>query len=171
MPSGLSVSVNISPRSLGSPSLIDAVDRALAGARLPPGCLTLEVAETTVDQEPTRAGAVLEGLERLGVRLCLDDFGTGSASLSALSRYPFDVVKLDRSTTRPAFADPKAARMLGAVLGVARAAELKAIAEGIETTHDLEAARGLGFDGAQGFVFAAPTPPDQLSAWLASRKR
>ncbi len=171
VPSGLSVSVNISPRSLGSPSLIDAVDRALAGARLPPGCLTLEVAETTVDQEPTRAGAVLEGLERLGVRLCLDDFGTGSASLSALSRYPFDVVKLDRSTTRPAFADPKAARMLGAVLGVARAAELKAIAEGIETTHDLEAARGLGFDGAQGFVFAAPTPPDQLSAWLASRKR
>ena len=171
VPSGLSVSVNISPRSLGSPSLIDAVDRALAGARLPPGCLTLEVAETTVDQEPTRAGAVLEGLERLGVKLCLDDFGTGSASLSALSRYPFDVVKLDRSTTRPAFADPKAARMLGAVLGVARAAELKAIAEGIETTHDLEAARGLGFDGAQGFVFAAPTSPDQLSAWLASRNR
>ena len=171
VPSGLSVSVNISPRSLGSPSLIDAVDRALAGARLPPGCLALEVAETTVDEEPARAGAVLEGLERLGVRLCLDDFGTGSASLSALSRYPFDVVKLDRSTTRPAFADSKAARMLGAVLGVARAAELKAIAEGIETTHDLEAARGLGFDGAQGFVFAAPTPPDQLSAWLASRKR
>ena len=171
VPSGLSVSVNISPRSLGSPSLIDAVDRALAGARLPPGCLALEVAETTVDEEPARAGAVLEGLERLGVRLCLDDFGTGSASLSALSRYPFDVVKLDRSTTRPAFADSKAARMLGAVLGVARAAELKAIAEGIETTHDLEAARGLGFEGAQGFVFAAPTPPDQLSAWLASRKR
>jgi diguanylate cyclase (GGDEF)-like protein len=171
VPSGLSVSVNISPRSLGSPSLIDAADRALAGARLPPGRLTLEVAETTVDEEPTRAGAVLEGLQRLGVRLCLDDFGTGSASLSALSRYPFDVVKLDRSTTRPAFADSKAARMLGAVLGVARAAELKAIAEGIETTHDLEAARRLGFDGAQGFVFAVPTPPDQLSAWFASRKR
>lgn len=171
VPSGLSISVNISPRSLGSPPLIDAVDRALAAARLPPGCLTLEVAETTVDEEPTRAGAVLEAFGRLGVRLCLDDFGTGSASLSALSRYPFDAVKLDRSTTRPAFADPKAARILGAVLGVARAAELKAIAEGIETTHDLEAVRGLGFDGAQGFVFAVPTPPDQLSAWLAARKR
>lgn len=171
VPSGLWVSVNISPRSLGSPSLTDAVDRALAGARLPPGCLSLEVSETTVDEEPTRAGAVLEGLERLGVRLCLDDFGTGCSSLTALSSYPFDVVKLDRSTTRPAFAGPKAARMLGAVLGVARAAELKAVAEGIETAHELEAARELGFDGGQGFVFAAPAPADELSAWLASRSR
>jgi diguanylate cyclase (GGDEF)-like protein len=171
VPRGLWVSVNISPRSLGSPSLTDAVDRALAGARLPPGCLSLEVAETTVDEEPTRAGAVLEGLKRLGVRLCLDDFGTGSSSLTALSRYPFDVVKLDRSTNRPAYAEPKAARMLRAMLGVAQAAELGVIAEGIETTPDLETARGLGFDGAQGFVFAAPVPADELSAWLGSRNR
>jgi len=171
VPGGVWVSVNVSPRSLGSPSLTDAVDRALAGARLPPGCLSLEFAETTVDEEPTRAGAVLEGLKRLGVRLCLDDFGTGSTSLSALSRYPFDVVKLDRATNRPAFAEPRAARILGAVLKVAQAAELGAIAEGLETTHDLDAARELGFDGGQGFGLAAPAPARELSAWLASRNR
>ncbi len=163
---GVWVSVNVSPRSLGSPSLIDAVDRALAGSRLPPACLSLEVTEATVDEEPVRAGAVLEGLERLGVRLCLDDFGTGSSSLSALSRFPFDVVKLDHSLTHAAAADPKAARVLGAVLGVARAAELKAVAEGIETVTRLEVARDLGCDGGQGFLLAAPAPADELDAWL-----
>ncbi len=169
-PSGLWMSVNVSPHSLGSPSLIDAVDRAIAVARLPPGCLSLEVAETTVDQEPTRTEAVLEAIKRLGVRLCLDDFGAGRSSLSALSRYPFDVVKLDRSITRSAATDPRAARILGAVLGVARAAELKTVAEGIETTSELEAVRALHCDGGQGFLLAGAAPAGEIGTWLASRK-
>jgi diguanylate cyclase (GGDEF)-like protein len=160
------VSVNVSSRSLGSPSLHDAVDRAIAGARLPPSCLSLEVTETSVDEEPVRAGAVLEGLERLGVRLCLDDFGTGYSSLSALSRYPFDVVKLDGSMTRAAATEPGATRMLDAVLGVARAADLKTVAEGIETEAQLDVVRELGCDGAQGFLLAVPAPADELRAWL-----
>jgi diguanylate cyclase (GGDEF)-like protein len=166
---GVCVSVNISSGSLGSPSLIDAVDRALAGARLPPAYLSLEVTEASVDEEPVRAGAVLEGLERLGVRLCLDDFGTGYSSLSALSRFPFDVVKLDDSVTRAAAADPKAARLLEAVIGVARAAKLRAVAEGIETTAQLEVVRDLECDGGQGFLLAAPAPADDVEAWLRAQ--
>ncbi len=168
-PDGLWMAVNVSPHSLGSPSLIDAVDRAIAVARLPPGCLSLEVAETTLDQEPVRTEAVLQAVKRLGVRLCLDDFGAGRSSLSALSRYPFDVVKLDRSMTRSAATDTRAARMLGAVLAVARSAELKAIAEGVETPSELEAVRELGCDGGQRFLFAAPAPAEEVAAWLASR--
>ena len=168
-PDGLWMSVNVFPHSLGSPLLIDAVDRAIAVARLPPGCLSLEVAETTVDQEPVRTEAVLETVKRLGVRICLDDFGAGRSSLSALSRYPFDVVKLDRSMTRSAATDPRAARLLGAVLGVARAAELKVVAEGVETPSELEAARALGCDGGQGFLFATPAPAEEAAAWLAAR--
>jgi len=163
------MSVNISSRSLGSPTLSDAVDRALAGARLPPSGLCLEVTEPTVDEEPVRAAAVLENLERLGVRLCLDDFGTGHSSLSALSRFPFDVVKLDGSVTLPALADPKARRVLAAVLEVARAAELVTIAEGIETGPQLELVRELGFDGGQGFLLTPPTPVDQFTAWLRAQ--
>ena len=165
------VSVNISSRSLGSPSLADAVDRALAAARLPPSCLCLEVTEATVDEEPVRAAAVLENLERLGVRLCLDDFGTGHSSLSALSGFPFDLVKLDGSATTRALSDAKARRVLPAVLAVARAADRATIAEGIETGPQLELARELDFDGGQGFLLAPPAPADELTAWLASRKR
>jgi diguanylate cyclase (GGDEF)-like protein len=165
------VSVNISPRSLGSPSLTDAVDRAIAGARLPPRCLSLEVTETSVDEEPVRAAAVLESLKRLGVRLCLDDFGTGYSSLSALSQYPFDLVKFDRALTESAAADAKAARMLGAILGVARAAECKAIAEGIETESQLEVVRDLGCEGGQGFLFASPAPAEQIATWFQAHAR
>jgi len=166
---GVWVSVNISPRSLGSPSLTDAVDRALAGARLPPSCLCLEVTEATVDDEPIRAAAVLDNLERLGVRLCLDDFGTGHSSIRALTRYPFDVVKLDGSVTAPALADGKARRVLAAVLSVARAAERGTIAEGIETAPELELARGLDFDGGQGFLVAPPAPADEFTEWLRAQ--
>jgi len=164
---GVWVSVNISARSLGSPSLTDAVDRALAGARLPPSCLCLEVTEATVDEEPVRAAAVLENLERLGVRLCLDDFGTGHSSLSALARLPFDVVKLDASVTAPA--DGKARRVLAAVLAVARAAERGTIAEGIETGAQLELARELDFDAGQGFLLAPPAPAEEFTDWLRAQ--
>ncbi|HEX4281686.1 MAG TPA: EAL domain-containing protein [Solirubrobacteraceae bacterium] len=166
---GVWVSVNISPRSLGSPSLADAVDRALVGARLPPSCLCLEVTETTVDEEPVRAAAVLENLKRLGVRLCLDNFGTGHASIGALSRFPFDVVKFDRAGITPALGDAKARQVLAAVLAVAHAAERDTIAKSIETRPELELARELGFDGGQGFLVAPPAPADALTGWLASR--
>ena len=129
------------------------------------------MAETSVDEEPVRAAAVLEGLKRLGVRLCLDDFGTGYSSLSALSQYPFDLVKLDRVLTASAAADAKAARMLGAILGVAGAAECMAIAEGIETASPLEVVRDLGCDGGQGFLFASPAPAEQTGTWLRARAR
>jgi EAL domain-containing protein (putative c-di-GMP-specific phosphodiesterase class I) len=79
------------------------------------------------------------------------------------------VVKLDHSLTHAAGTDPKGGRLLGAVLGVARAAELKAVAEGIETATQLEVVRDLGCDGGQGFLLAAPAPADELDAWLGAR--
>jgi diguanylate cyclase (GGDEF)-like protein len=166
---GVWVSVNVSPRSLGAPSLPDAVDRALAGARLPPNCLCIEVTEATIDDEPVRAAAVLENLERLGVRLCLDDFGTGRSSIGALSRFLFDVVKFDGSATAPALTDAKARRVLAATLAVARAADRGTIAEGIETGPRLELARELGCDAGQGFLLAPPAPADEFTAWLRAQ--
>jgi diguanylate cyclase (GGDEF)-like protein len=166
----LSTSVNLSPRALTSPLLIDAVGHAIAAAGLPAHCLCLEVTETTVDRDPTRMAAILAELKRLGVMLALDDFGTGYSSLSALSDYGFDVVKIDRFLVESASADPAAARMLGAVLGVVHAAGLRAVAEGIETAAQLEAVRALGCDAAQGYLFAEPGTAEEVGMWLASRK-
>jgi EAL domain-containing protein (putative c-di-GMP-specific phosphodiesterase class I) len=167
---GLPVSVNISSRSLSSPAFTDTIERTIAAARMPPACLSLEVTETSVDRDPARTANVLADLDRLGVRLVLDDFGTGRSSLGTLSSSPFDVVKIDRGATASAAADPGTARILGAVLGVARAAGLQTVAEGIETPSQLDAMRTLGCDAGQGFLFAAPAPAEQMSAWLASRK-
>jgi diguanylate cyclase (GGDEF)-like protein len=168
-PAGLKVTVNFSRRSLTSPVLVEAVGHALAAAGLPAGCLCLEVTETSVDRDPARMAAVLGELKRLGVTLSLDDFGTGYSSLSALSDYGFDVVKIDRFLVESATADPAAARMLGAVLGVVHAAGLEAVAEGIETAPQLEVIRELGCDAAQGYLFAEPGTHEDIGMWLASR--
>jgi diguanylate cyclase (GGDEF)-like protein len=169
-PEGVGVAVNLSARSLGSATLLDAAARALAATQLPASRLCLEVTETTIDRDPLRTASALGELKHLGVRLSLDDFGTGYSSLSALSDFGFDVVKFDRFLIESATADPAAARMLGAVLGVVRAARLEAVAEGIETAEQLGVVRDLGCDAAQGYLFAEPGNPDEIGMWLASRR-
>lgn len=164
------VSVNISARSLRSPDLTDTIEHALADAGLPPECLSLDVTEIGLEWDPARSVALLTELERLGVKLCLDDFGTGSTSLRALSSYPLDTVKFDGSVVVAAIADPTAARILAALIGVAHAAELTTVAEGVETTPQLEAMRELGCDAAQGFLLARPAPAEEFGHWLAARK-
>jgi diguanylate cyclase (GGDEF)-like protein len=164
------VSVNVSARSLRSPELTDMIEHALADAGLPPGCLSLEVTEVGLEWDPARSAALLTELERLGVKLCLDDFGTGSTSLRVLSSYPLDTVKFDGSVIVAALADPTAARVLAALVGVAHAAGRTTVAEGIETEPQLEAMRNLGCDAAQGFLLARPAPAAEIGRWLAARK-
>lgn len=167
---GCAVSVNISARSLRSPELTDTIEHALSDAGLPPACLSLDVTEVGLEWDPARSAALLSDLERLGVKLCLDDFGTGSTSLRALSSYPLDTVKFDGSVVVAALADPRAERILGALIGVGRAAGLTTVAEGVETGSQLEATRELGCDAAQGFLLARPAPAEEIERWLAARK-
>jgi diguanylate cyclase (GGDEF)-like protein len=155
-------SVNLSLRQFARADLPDTVVRALAAADVPASCLCLEVTETCMAQDPERAAEVLQRLKALGVRLALDDFGTGYSSLSALASYPLDAVKIDSAFIRSVGEDPAAARMFAAVLGVARAAELEAVAEGVEQPPQLGLLRRLGCEVAQGFIFARPLPPDEL---------
>jgi len=164
------VAVNISARSLRSPELIDTIEHALADAGLPPECLSLDMTETGLEWDPARSAALLIDLQHFGVKLCLDDFGTGSTSLRVLSSYPLDTVKFDGSVIAAAIADPTAARILAALNGVAHAAGLVTVAEGVETEPQLEAMRELGCDAAQGFLLARPAPADEIGHWLAARK-
>jgi EAL domain-containing protein (putative c-di-GMP-specific phosphodiesterase class I) len=160
------VSVNLSVRQLARPDLSQTVTDALARTRVPAPSLCLEVTETCMAQDPERAAQALTQLRELDVRLALDDFGTGYSSLSALSSYPLDVVKIDRSFIVRAGEDASAARMFAAVLGVARAAELGAVAEGVEEMPQLNLLRRLGCDFVQGFIFARPLTPAALISLL-----
>ncbi len=163
-----SISVNLSLRQLARPDLEATVSAALDGAALPAACLCLEVTESCMAQDPEHAARVLGGLKALGVQLALDDFGTGYSSLSALSSYPLDVVKIDQSFIHRVAEDPAAARMFAAVLGVARAAELNAVAEGVEQIPQLRLLRRLGCEYGQGYIFARPVGAQELLEILRS---
>ncbi|MBV9605133.1 MAG: EAL domain-containing protein [Solirubrobacterales bacterium] len=164
---GTPVSVNLSSRTLRSTELPGVIERATGEAGIPPGLLSLEVTEASLEQDPRGGAAALDVLATLGVRLCLDDFGSDRASLRTLSGHPWSAVKLDRATTAAAATDTKLGRMLGGVLAAQHAADLPAIAKGIETAPQRDALRRLGCDAAQGFLFAAPAPAPELEQWLA----
>ncbi len=156
--SSLSVAVNLSPRQLLQQDLPKIVGTALSETGAEPGRLVLELTETIlVDESP----AVLERLEQLkalGVRLALDDFGTGYSALSYLKRFPFDIVKVDRSFVHGLGRGLGDDAIVGAVLGMARALGLEVVAEGIETEEQLACLNKLGAEYGQGFFFARPGP-------------
>jgi diguanylate cyclase (GGDEF)-like protein len=166
----LTVSVNVSPVQLGSPGFLDSVLHALRASGLPPRCLGIEVTESCVAQDPAGAARALHDLKALGVGLALDDFGTGYSSLSALSSYPVDVVKIDRSFISDLERDPMVARMFEAVIGVVRAAELQSVAEGVETQAQLAVLERIGCDAAQGNLLAKPAPAEQMLPWLTATR-
>ncbi len=167
VPPAFTVSVNLSLRQLGAPGLLDRVLETLAGSGLPPRCLCVEVTESCVALDPVDVGKVLTDLAGIGVRLALDDFGTGYSSLRSLSRYPVDVVKIDRSFIAEVDGNPAAAQMFEAILGVIRAAGLDAVAEGIETQPQLDFLKKIGCNAAQGFFFATPAATGDVLQQLA----
>ncbi|HZE05472.1 MAG TPA: EAL domain-containing protein, partial [Solirubrobacteraceae bacterium] len=168
---GLAMSINLSSRTLRSPELISAIERASAAGAVPPGRLWLELTEASLEQDPRAAATALEALAQTGVKLCLDDFGSDRASLRVLSSHPWSAVKLDLATTASVSHDASLARRLGALLGVVHAADLFAIAKGVETATQRDTLRRLGCDAAQGFLFAPPAPAPEVEQWLAARAR
>ncbi|HZL04799.1 MAG TPA: EAL domain-containing protein, partial [Coriobacteriia bacterium] len=153
----LSMSVNLSPRQLRDPDLVSTVREALQRGRLPGAALYLEITESTV-MEGADAGATIQALKRLGVRLSADDFGTGYSSLVYLRRFPFDQVKVDRSFVTGLGQDSDDNVIVGAVLSMATALSLSTVAEGVETQAQRDELLLLGADGGQGWLFSAPLP-------------
>jgi diguanylate cyclase (GGDEF)-like protein len=166
---GVAISVNLSSRTLRSPELTDAIESVTAAAGLPPDRLWLELTETSLERDPRGAAQVLDDISRTGIRLCLDDFGSDRTSLTLLTDHPWHAVKVSRGKTVATGSDARAARLVGGLLGVVRAAGLQAVAAGVETREHRRAIEQLGFDAAQGFLFGAPGPAEDLEAWLASR--
>jgi diguanylate cyclase (GGDEF)-like protein/PAS domain S-box-containing protein len=170
LPESFVMWVNISGRQLVG-GLGRSVKAALEEAGLPAECLGLEVTETTLVDEGAggaRARAELQQLHDGGVRIAVDDFGTGFSSLGQLRSFPVDMIKVDRSFVQGVEEEAKDAAITANLVTLAHALGVLAIAEGIESDGQLASLRGLGCDLAQGYLFARPMPPDELRSVLAN---
>ena len=165
----VSVSVNLSPRSLLDPALLDTVSDALERWHVAPQLLVLEVTEGAVMTNPDRAIALLHRLKELGVRLSIDDFGTGHSSLSYLKELPVHEVKIDRSFVTGLAASTQDLAIVRSIITLGSNLGLDVVAEGVEdqATYDLLAT--LGCTRIQGWHVARPMPVDDLTEWLARR--
>lgn len=158
----LAVSVNVSARQLSQPGFVDVVQDILTRRGLYAPSLCIEITETAVIGRVERLVAVLTQLKRIGVRIAMDDFGSGFSSLSHLSALPIDVIKIDGSFVGQV-ARPGADRaIVAAILSLGKEMGLTVIAERIEHEGQLGALQRLGCPLGQGYHFARPAPSDQL---------
>ena len=165
----IQVSVNLSARQLATDAIVDDVRAALAASALPPRRLTLEITESVLLADTTATVDRLRRLKDLGVRLSIDDFGTGYSALSYLRAFPLDELKIDRSFINAMHADPRVARLVGAIVQLGSALGLDTVAEGVEDRDEVDVLRSFGCDRAQGFLFSRPVPADALGRLLRDR--
>jgi diguanylate cyclase (GGDEF)-like protein len=167
----LSVSVNLSASQLEDPGLVPTVAAALASTRLDPHLLVLEVGESVLVEHREVAEEVLGQLAARGVRIAVDDFGTGRSSLAHLSVLPLHALKIDRSLIAGLGRRPRDASIAAAIIGLGHALGLIVVAEGIEDDLQLHTLRGLGCDLGQGYYFARPQPGEVVRALVHHRLR
>jgi EAL domain-containing protein (putative c-di-GMP-specific phosphodiesterase class I) len=163
---GLRVSVNLSARQLQQSDLVRQVRTTLDETGLDAGFLELEIAETIAMQGAEAAKVTLSRLKALGVRISIDDFGIGHASLTALRSLPIDALKIDRSFVRNVTSDPAVAVIAESVIDLAHALGLQVVAEGVETEEQRVFLAAHRCDRMQGHLFSQPVPADVCSALL-----
>lgn len=158
------VSVNLSVNLVSDPALPERVSAALARHGLPGHLLTLEVTETAIMNGAAPVAEVLAELRRHGVRLAVDDFGTGYTSLALLKNFRFDELKIDRSFVSGVRTDQNDSAIVRSVLGLGHLLGLDVVAEGVEDGETANWLAEVGCDALQGFHFAHPVPPANLEA-------
>ncbi|HET8615062.1 MAG TPA: EAL domain-containing protein [Actinomycetales bacterium] len=163
------IAVNVSFRDLLDDQLAERLARRLADQALAPELITLEITERVLTSDMDRARRTLDALRALGVRLSLDDFGTGWSSLRLLRELPVSEIKIDRSFVSRVAVDDEDATVVRALVSLAHGLGLGVVAEGIETPVTWSTIAELGCDAAQGWHIARPMPADAATAWLADR--
>jgi diguanylate cyclase (GGDEF)-like protein/PAS domain S-box-containing protein len=165
------VSVNVSARQLKRPGFSSEVGDVLERTGLEPDRLILEISEGTVMDDAFTAAAILHDLKGLGVSLSLDDFGTGSTSLSQFGRFPLDVLKIDRLFIRGLGRGSEDTIIVQAMLSLAHALGLTVVAEGVETEGQMKILEGLECDLVQGFLISQPLPNMSVTEFMGVRHR
>jgi len=165
----LSIAVNLAVRTVVDPGFPELVEKLLAEYGVAPEWLTFDIAEGGVVGGLDRPMPSLRRLHDLGVRLAVDDFGTGSSSLAYLRRLPVHEVKIDRSFVQGMATDPGDLAIVRAVVDLARHFRLTAVAEGVESELTLNLLEEIGCDIGQGFLFSRPLPYERLETWFGAQ--
>jgi EAL domain-containing protein (putative c-di-GMP-specific phosphodiesterase class I) len=161
------VAVNLSGRQFQQRNILERVVQTLDRTGLAPDHLELELTESSIMSNPEMAIAVLSGLKKMGVKISVDDFGTGFSSLSHLKRLPIDCLKVDQSFVRDATTDANDAALVTAIITLAHNLKMTVVAEGVETEDQLQFLHQLRCDEIQGYLFSRPLPADGLVDFLA----
>ncbi|WP_339735801.1 EAL domain-containing protein [uncultured Gimesia sp.] len=156
--------VNVSRRQLLDPNLINVVKRVIEKHAIPPEHLHLEVTESLIMEDQKTFIPILKELRKTGVKVDMDDFGTGHSSLSCLHEFPLDVLKIDRSFVMNAKHVRDYAALLQAILTLADNLELQVVAEGISDPEQLILLQALGCEYGQGYLFAEPSSAEEIQA-------
>jgi diguanylate cyclase (GGDEF)-like protein len=168
-PADVRVAVNLSPHQLARDDFVETVEAALTAAGQSGGRLELEITENALMEQYVAGQTALRRLRALGVRISMDDFGTGYASLSHLRSFPFDRIKVDQSFIAGMTDSPQGSAIVRAVLQLASTLNIATVAEGVETQAQFEQLAAIGCDEVQGFLFSSAQPaaavPRLLAGW------
>lgn len=162
-----SISVNLSRQQLLVPRYVDRVEQILAETGVARDYLHLEVTESEMMRDISTTTAALAGLKELGVRIQMDDFGTGHSSLACLRDFPLDVLKIDRSFVVTMGAGRDLMAVLNAIIELAHDLDMKTVAEGIESAEQVVSLQALNCDYGQGFYFAKLMRSEEVLAFVA----
>ena len=167
----LSLAVNLSARQFRQPYLARFIEDALREAGVDPRRFELELTESLLMEDNEATSCVLAALADMGVRVAMDDFGTGHSSLSYLKRFDIDTLKIDRSFVSELPHNPEDKAIATAIVAMGQSLHMKVVAEGVETPDQARCLRDLGCHEMQGYLLSRPMPPDRLLPWLRQRLR
>lgn len=171
----LRMAVNVSPRQLADADFVAQVEDSLARTGLAASDLELEITESTLISETSPAAGTLKTLRQLGIKVAIDDFGSGYSSLGHLRRFPVDRLKLDMSFVaalgRPKTGDGRhdEKALVAAAVDLAHALGIQALAEGVETEEQRLALVAVGAEEAQGYLWTRPLRNEEFTEWLAAQ--
>ena len=162
----LTVSVNLSGKEISKPDLVDYIQKVLEESRFNPGCLKLEITENVIMETSLFTSEVFRKLQALGVQVQIDDFGIGYSSLSYLSQFPVNALKIDQSFINKMSVDNSQLKIVQAIVMLAQRLDVVVVAEGVENEQQLEQLRELGCKYGQGYCVSKPMNTDRIQTML-----
>ena len=163
------IAVNLSPRQFHDPNLVTFIQNKIQQSGIRAESLELEITEGVLMERHARIDADLTALTKMGISIAMDDFGTGYSSLSYLRRYPFEILKIDRSFVNDITADADTRELIQATVSMSHNLGLKVVAEGVETEEQLAFLNEISCDFAQGYLFGKPVPGNEITRILDSK--